>query len=281
MTTNEAAGGVPTAQPMPDKSTPVVVIPPTAAANLAELRREEATEKAAAEAVIRNKADNEDQRFLNQQIAAIEDGIEAVQDIARNWTDLRNLSRLHPGVSAQEYILSRVKHPLGREVIVPLLAESNWSNRQIAEIAGVSPDTVDRTARNQAVDRPAETLGADGKLRPARVPSRTIPKRPPPAYRTAERLLAYIAQTFTRRYMDAGTAEQLIEALIANLGSLALTQPLGPRGPNLELEIAAALRALAAQATAYADRINRTPVMVAEAEAAKDVTPPDLNTVES
>lgn len=36
---------------------------------------------------------------------------------------------------------------------------------QIAAVAGVSPDTVDRTARNQAVERPAETLGADGKVR--------------------------------------------------------------------------------------------------------------------
>ena len=34
-----------------------------------------------------------------------------------NWTALRNLSRLHPGVAAQDYILTRVKHPLGRGVV--------------------------------------------------------------------------------------------------------------------------------------------------------------------
>lgn len=44
--------------------------------------------------------------------------------------------------------------------------ESNWSNRQIAEIAGVSHDTVNRAA-NQLdeivqLDRPSKTLGADG-----------------------------------------------------------------------------------------------------------------------
>ena len=38
------------------------------------------------------------------------------------------------------------------------------SNRQIAAVAGVSPDTVDRTARNQAVQRPR--LGADNKVQP-------------------------------------------------------------------------------------------------------------------
>jgi len=114
-------------------------------------------------------ADIRDQHWLDDQIAAIDNGIEAVLDIARNWTENRNLSRLHPGVSAQEYILSNAKHPLGRGVVVPLLEGSDWSNRQIAAVAGVSPDTVDRTARNQAVDRPAKTLGADGRLRPARV----------------------------------------------------------------------------------------------------------------
>jgi len=90
----------------------------------------------------------------------------------------------------------------------------------------------------------------------ARVPPKPRPKRPPAAYKVAENLRDYIAQVFTRKYKKQGSYGELTEALIDNLGSLSLTQPLGPRGPNLELEIATALRALAEQATAYADRID-------------------------
>lgn len=45
------------------------------------------------------------------------------------------------------------------------------SNRAIADVIGVAPDTVDRdvkvTARNQAVDDDRKTVGQDGKARPA------------------------------------------------------------------------------------------------------------------
>ena len=118
---------------------------------------------------ITGPGDLRDQRWLDERIAAIEDGIEAVLDIARNWSDGRDLARLHPGTSAQEYVLAHVKHPLGRGVVVPLLAESDWSQAQIARIAGVSTATVSRTVADVTVDRPAETLGADGKYRPGRV----------------------------------------------------------------------------------------------------------------
>ncbi|HSW43080.1 MAG TPA: hypothetical protein VLM76_11280 [Patescibacteria group bacterium] len=49
-------------------------------------------------------------------------------------------------------------------VVVPLLAESNWSNRQIAAVAGVSHTLVNEiaTGSDLPVPRPAETLGADG-----------------------------------------------------------------------------------------------------------------------
>lgn len=112
---------------------------------------------------------SDDQHWLDDRIARIEDGLDAVLDIAAQWTDGRNLARLHPGISAQDYILSRVKHPLGRGVVLPLLAESDWSQAQIARIAGVSTATVSRTVTDVTVDRPAETLGADGKYRPGRV----------------------------------------------------------------------------------------------------------------
>lgn len=113
-------------------------------------------------------ADLRDQRWLDERIAAINDGIDAVLDIAANWTAGRDLSRLHPGTAAQDYILARVPSPLGPGVIKPLLVESNWSNRQIAAVAGVSRNTVNELAQTVPVeDRPAKTLGADGKERPA------------------------------------------------------------------------------------------------------------------
>jgi hypothetical protein len=111
------------------------------------------------------KADLEAQRWLDRQIEAIETGVEAVVNIARNWTDGMNLGRLHPGVSAAEYVTARVG-TLGKSVVPVLLAESNWSNRQIAAVAGVSVQTVGRVAStvpNGTVDRP--TLGADNKVR--------------------------------------------------------------------------------------------------------------------
>lgn len=133
-------------------------------------------------------SDLRDQRWLDERIAAIEDGIEAVLDIARNWSDGRNLARLHGG-SAQDYILGHVKHPLGRGVVVPLLTESNLSNRQIAAVAGVSRNTVNELAQTVPVDRPAETLGADGKLRAVRVPVAMTGDLIDPIARSEERAL--------------------------------------------------------------------------------------------
>lgn len=129
-------------------------------------------EKAAREGAARmtGAGDLRDLRWLDERIEAINDGVEAVVDIARNWTDGRCLSRLFPGASAVEYVRSRVG-PLGKGIIQPLLEESNWSNRQIAAVAGVSHQTVGRelVQMDQLPQRPAETLGADGKYRPARV----------------------------------------------------------------------------------------------------------------
>lgn len=110
--------------------------------------------------------DLRDQHWLDGRIAAIEDGVDAVIDIARNWSDGRNLARLHPGVSAAAYITEHVG-VLGKSVVPVLLAESDWSNRQIAAVAGVDESTVRAQLRDfPQLDRPAETLGADGKYRP-------------------------------------------------------------------------------------------------------------------
>lgn len=114
-------------------------------------------------------ADLRDQRWLDERVADINNGIDAVLDIAANWTAGRDLSRLHPGVSAQDYILARVPSPLGPGVIKPLLVESNWSNRQIAAVAGVSHPTVAKVKAELESDYqfPVTTLGADGKERPS------------------------------------------------------------------------------------------------------------------
>jgi hypothetical protein len=114
---------------------------------------------------ITGPADLDDQRWLDDQIEAIEVGFEAVVNIARNWTDLRNLARLHPGVSPAEYVIAHVG-VLGKAVVPVLLAESNWSNRQIATVAGVDHETVNRIARTGA-NAPDErqTLGADSRVR--------------------------------------------------------------------------------------------------------------------
>lgn len=141
-------------------------------------------------AVATGPADVRDQRWLDERIAAIEDGVEAVIDIARNWSDGRNLSRLHPGVAAAAYVTERVG-VLGKSIVPVLLAESNWSNRQIAAVAGVDEGTVrnvKRTAESSAVAQPVRTLGADGKVRPAFRPR--LDPNPDPYY--AERTVTAV-----------------------------------------------------------------------------------------
>lgn len=117
---------------------------------------------------ITGPADLRDQAWLDGRIIEARNGIEAVVDIARNWSEGRGVGRLHPGIAPADYIRDQVGI-VGREAIVPLLTESNWSNRQIAAVAGVTPQAVDYHAKqlpkDLAVERPAETLGADGKLR--------------------------------------------------------------------------------------------------------------------
>jgi len=158
---------------------------------------------------ITGAGDLRDQRWLDERISAIEDGIEAVLDIARNWSDGRCLARLHPGTSAQDYILARVRHPLGRGVVVPLLAESNWSNRQIAAVAGVSRNTVNQLAQVVPVDRPAETLGADGRRRP-RVVRAVVIDAPIEEEPIAD------DRTYPAYWADLTRITDLIESLSAN-----------------------------------------------------------------
>lgn len=112
-------------------------------------------------------ADLDDQRWLDRQVDAIEGGAEAVVAIARNWDGLRNLSRLHPGTTWVDYIRAHAPSlALGRDDVPLLLRETALSNRVIAELAGVSPRTVNRVASeaNASLDR-GPTVGADGRAR--------------------------------------------------------------------------------------------------------------------
>ena len=122
-------------------------------------------------------ADLRDQRWLDERIVTATNGIEAVIDIALNWSEGRCVGRLHPGVAPADYVRERVGL-LGRDAIIPLLESSNWSNRQIAAAAGVNERTV-RRKRGAAFAAPepdARVIGADGKSYPGRVVATTTAK---------------------------------------------------------------------------------------------------------
>jgi hypothetical protein len=114
------------------------------------------------------RGDLDDQRWLDQQVVALGDGIEAARGIWANWSDLRNVGRLHPGQSAGEYIAS-----LGLRLTLPeaMAALPDGSTREIARVAGVGTMTVhDARVRDRTPDEPpARVIGADGKSYPGRV----------------------------------------------------------------------------------------------------------------
>lgn len=167
--------------------------------------------------VMTGPGDLRDQHWLDDQVEAIEVGFEAVVNIARNWTDGRNLSRLHPGVSAAEYVTSRVG-TLGKAVVPVLLAESNWSNRQIAAVAGVSEGTVRNVsgAQNYAPER-GPVLGADGKLyEPRTVVAEVIdlPKNADDRWNPGALMSSESPEWYTPRHV--------LEAAVTALGSIDL-----------------------------------------------------------
>lgn len=168
-------------------------------------------------------ADLRDQRWLDERVEAIEDGIEAVLDIARNWTDGRNLARLHAGTSAKDYILARVKSPLGPGVIVPLLAESNWSHGQIAAVAGVTRQRVSQVASDLHPE-PTARVGADGKTYSPPTFRPRLDPNPDPYYaeRSAPRTVTAVVIDEPREeapidpviWYDLGSVMDQIEALM-------------------------------------------------------------------
>ena len=116
-------------------------------------------------------ADLRDQHWLDEQIATLGDGIEAARDIWLNWSDIRCVGRFYPGMTAGDFIASKVGG-LRLDVGELVKALPDMSGRELAKVAGVSEATVrrERGASNDApTEPPARVVGADGKSYPGRV----------------------------------------------------------------------------------------------------------------
>ena len=116
-------------------------------------------------------ADLRDAKWLAGRVAALSDGIDAARDIWLNWDAGMRVGRLHPTMSAGAYIESLGFH---LALVDAMAALPNASLREIAAVAGVSKDTVQRRRRpgvsNATPDAPpAKVIGADGKSYPGRV----------------------------------------------------------------------------------------------------------------
>jgi hypothetical protein len=119
---------------------------------------------------IQSKADLDDQRWLDQQVATLGDGIEAARDIWLNWTENRNVSRFAGGLSYGDFIASRLGYPLPLDAVLQIMPGA--STREIAKVAGVNQSTVVRNrgdADASPDEPPARVIGADGKSYPGRV----------------------------------------------------------------------------------------------------------------
>ena len=123
-----------------------------------------------------SKADLDDQRWLDERIDALRDGIEAARDIWLNWTAIRNVSRFAGGLSYGDFIKSRLGYALPLAEVIQIMPGA--STREIAKVAGVTQPAVVKARHrlesgdNPVItsdDQPATVLGADGKQYPARV----------------------------------------------------------------------------------------------------------------
>jgi hypothetical protein len=119
-----------------------------------------------------SRGDVEDLHWLDAKVATLGDGIEAAKEIWLNWSDLRCVGRLHPGMTAGDFLAS-VLGGLRLDVGELVKALPEMSTREIAKVAGVSNYTVaieKQAVRNLTPDaEPARVVGADGKSYPGRV----------------------------------------------------------------------------------------------------------------
>lgn len=111
---------------------------------------------------ITGPADLRDSKWLDEQVADLGRGIEAARAIWSNWFDLRQVGRLHPGMTPGDYIAS-----LGMRLTLPeaLAAMPDASPAQVAAVSGVHRTTVVRERDRQGVQMHTVT-GADGKSYP-------------------------------------------------------------------------------------------------------------------
>ncbi len=106
-------------------------------------------------------SDESDQLWLDDRVADVENGIEAVLDIYRNWTDGRHLARLHEG-SAFDYVMENVpRFRLGRPDVPALLMGTNLSFSAVAQLTDASIATVLEDAALIGTDK-SERVGTDG-----------------------------------------------------------------------------------------------------------------------
>jgi len=102
-----------------------------------------------------------DQQWLDERIDSIatsfEDMAKGIEDIRQNWTEGRNLQRLHPGVSAGEYIKDKVPWLLrSRAAVEALVQYTDYSLNAIARLTGYTRQGVSNIA---AETLPAEVVG--------------------------------------------------------------------------------------------------------------------------
>ena len=115
---------------------------------------------------------DDDQRWLDHQVSVLGEGVEAARAIWLNWSDLRNVGRLHPGMTAGDFIAAQLG---GVRLDLPRLIADlpSMSTREIAKVAGVGRMIVSR--EREAVPfgtpdaEPVRVIGADGKSYPGRV----------------------------------------------------------------------------------------------------------------
>lgn len=108
-------------------------------------------------------ADLRDQMWLDARINEVESGVIAVIDIYRNWADGANVGRLHPGLSAFEYIKANVaSFQLGRPDVPALIEGTNLSFSAIARLTETSRWTVQREAEHVQSAHVEPRVGIDG-----------------------------------------------------------------------------------------------------------------------
>lgn len=162
---------------------------------------------------ITGRGDLDDVRWLAAQVATLGDGIEAARAIWENWSDLRNVGRLHPGMSPGEYIASLGLRLTAAEAFVAL-PEATDSER--ARVAGVDRTTALRArqgVQNAQPDEPlARVIGADGKSYPGRVVREVTAEVIEPE----GGLIEEEGRTEPAYWADLTRIAELIEALFAN-----------------------------------------------------------------